>query len=55
MDSEIWFRELKQNAANGSSAAPNEKPAMPAGNPFPPGYAEAEAAELRAFDEPPFR
>ena len=50
VDSEIWFRELKQKTADRSSAASQDKPAMPAGNPFPPGYAEAEAAELRAFD-----
>ena len=51
VDSELWFRELKQNAAASASIAPNEKPAGPIGNPFPPGYADAEAAELRAFDE----
>lgn len=51
VDSEIWFRELKQSTAADASAAQNEKPAGPVGNPFPPGYADAEAAELRAFDE----
>ena len=51
VDSEIWFRELKTTSAANSSAALNEKPVMPVGNPFPPGYADAEAAELRAFDE----
>ena len=54
VDSEVWFRELKQSAYIGSAsstAAQIEKPAGPAGNPFPPGYAEAEAAELQAFDD----
>ena len=51
VDSEIWLRELKQSASASSAAAQSEKPAGPAGNPFPPGYADAEAAELRAFDE----
>jgi predicted RNA-binding protein with PIN domain len=54
VDSEVWFRELKQPAnvsAANSSAAQIEKPAGPPGNPFPPGYAEAEAAELQAFDD----
>lgn len=57
VDSDVWFRELKQKANAGSSAAENEKPLSQAGNPFPPGYADAEAAELRAFDElrPPGR
>lgn len=53
-DSEVWLRELKQAAATASStAAPSDKPAALPGNPFPPGYAEAEAAELLAFDELP--
>lgn len=54
VDSEVWFRELKLSASTasaGSSSASNEKPAIPPGNPFPPGYAEAEAAELLAFDD----
>lgn len=51
VDSEVWFRELKQSTSTSSAAAASEKPATPPGNPFPPGYAEAEAAELRAFDE----
>jgi uncharacterized protein len=51
VDSEIWFRELRQREIASPSAALHEKPAGPIGNPFPPGYADAEAAELRAFDE----
>ncbi len=57
VDSDVWFRELKQNAAADFSDAENEKSAGLAGNPFPPGYADAEAAELREFDalRPPGR
>lgn len=51
VDSETWFRELRQRASAESPAALGEKPAGFTGNPFPPGYADAEAAELRAFDE----
>jgi predicted RNA-binding protein with PIN domain len=53
VDSEVWFRELKQSsiASGSSSSASSEKPAPFPGNPFPPGYAEAEAAELLAFDD----
>jgi len=54
VDSEVWFRELKQSASDVSANSPsasNEKPAVPPGNPFPTGYAEAEAAELQAFDD----
>jgi|SoiMethySBSTD1v2_1073268.scaffolds.fasta_scaffold821109_2 predicted RNA-binding protein with PIN domain len=47
VDSEIWFRELRQAAP---ASTPDEKPQSPVlGNPFPPGYAEEEAAELRDF------
>ena len=58
VDSEVWLRELKQSASAASassSSASSEKAAAPPGNPFPPGYAEAEAAELLAFDELPKR
>ena len=58
VDSEIWLRELKQLSNRGdipSDSAETEKPAAASGNPFPPGYAEAEAAELLAFDELPLR
>jgi len=51
VDSEVWFRELKQSESASTAAAASEKPQTPPGNPFPPGYAEAEAAELRAFDD----
>ena len=51
VDSEVWFRELRQRDSAASATAANEKPATLPGNPFPPGYAEAEAAELLAFDE----
>ena len=52
VDSEVWFRELRQSPATQTPA--EEKPQSPiAGNPFPPGYAEDEAAELRSFDEFP--
>ena len=52
VDSEVWFREIKQSGGDANStAAQIEKPAGPLGNPFPPGYAEAEAAELQAFDD----
>lgn len=51
VDSEIWFRDLKQSAVANSTTTESEKPAGPSDNPFPPGYADAEAAELRAFDE----
>ena len=52
VDSEVWLRELKQSASAASApAALSDKPATTTGNPFPPGYAAAEAAELLAFDE----
>ena len=50
IDSEAWFREVRRNSQQDSTAT-GEKHSAPIGNPFPPGYAEAEAAELRAFDE----
>jgi len=52
VDSEVWLRELKQNAAAKDVASSSDKPNSGIqGNPFPPGYAEAEAAELSAFDD----
>jgi len=54
VDSEVWFREVQRNAPRDSVAATGEKPSAPLGNPFPPGYADAEAAELKAFDESHF-
>lgn len=58
LDSEVWLREIR-NAVSSWGAISNadigDKPAIVSGNPFPPGYAEAEAAELLAFDELPKR
>lgn len=51
IDSDAWFREVQRASPLDSPLAQSEKPTDPIGNPFPPGYAEAEAAELRAFDE----
>ena len=52
VDSEVWFRQLQKAPDAGNTS--DEKPQSPlAGNPFPPGYAEDEAAELRAFDDLP--
>ncbi len=55
VDSDVWIRELRKSAAASSTAPVGEKPPGPAGNPFPPGYAAAEAAELLAFDALPAR
>lgn len=51
VDSEVWFREVQQMASGPLDSA-EEKPPGPSGNPFPAGYAEVEAEELRAFDDP---
>ncbi len=51
-DSDVWFRILAQQVKLRGKTATEEKPSAGGSNPFPPGYADDLAEELKAFGKP---